>query len=69
MNFMAVTTVVLKFKTYYSDFVKIKIREIKIYLIKGDGEDRAPCNWGSNSSGLIKHNFPRHSATTFLVPD
>merc|ERR1711936_408765 len=39
-----------------------------VVLIRAEGEFKDAFSFGRRASGDIKHSFPRHSATTFLVP-
>ena len=39
-----------------------------VVRIRGDGEFNAAWSLGNSWSGSIKQSFPKHSATTFLVP-
>ena len=40
-----------------------------VVLMRAEGDDSAILSLGRRFSGSIRHNLPRHSATTLRVPE
>ena len=40
-----------------------------VVLIRGEGDVNAAWSWGNKFSGHIRQSLPKHSATTFRVPE
>ena len=40
-----------------------------VVLLRGEGDVNAAWSWGNKFSGHIRQSLPKHSATTFRVPE